>query len=306
MNNWSGMLAAPDPNGYDSEDEFIWKGPSSKITDTSLGAGLIEFEKTLKCLICQQFLVIPVSPKDCGHTFCSECIRSAITASMKIRQKADCPQCRGAIDARTLIPNTGLAAVVSKFKDVRKGLHSNLISKKAADDDVDQQQQQKKGAKKQTSKQQKKAKGSEEPARASTRTRRATQSSQEYDYDDDGGDDHDDGGGGRDDDADFVDLSGASPQQPPQPQHHQHHQQQQQSASLPWRAPPYYHGMKKKGLVELCAKDFLSTKGSDTDLTSRHTLFMTLYRAEYDCKGEMMIGGGRGQRTVREIAEEVG
>lgn len=48
------------------------------------------------------------------------------------------------------------------------------------------------------------------------------------------------------------------------------------------KPPAYYHNIKRKRLVQMCAVVGLNTSGKDEELKERHLLFTTLYNAECD------------------------
>ena len=117
-----------DSSSHDDDDEYIWTtGP---LQGDTVGSGIKEIENTLKCLICQGWLNAPVSPKRCGHTFCSLCIRSAITQRQSKGGNVHpiCPICRDPIDQRDLVPNRSMADLVDKFRGLRGVLRDRIVA----------------------------------------------------------------------------------------------------------------------------------------------------------------------------------
>ncbi|KAL0042822.1 hypothetical protein WJX79_000884 [Trebouxia sp. C0005] len=71
-----------------------------------------QLDSTASCSICNDFYDTPlVLP--CGHSFCSNCIRSYISHQ---QGQARCPQCRAVCDERDLRPNTALRDLASQDK----------------------------------------------------------------------------------------------------------------------------------------------------------------------------------------------
>ena len=85
---------------------------------------LRDFETSLRCGICGDFYVMPVSFRACSHAFCSDCARRALPVMEK------CPQCREPGRESDLVPNKALEVAVQCFKAVRAELLDAIVSKK--------------------------------------------------------------------------------------------------------------------------------------------------------------------------------
>lgn len=85
------------------------------------------FEKSFRCGICQDLFEAPVSVAECGHTFCSYCIRSNLefqmsSASRALDNSSTCPVCRGPASTSTLVCQRVLQEAVESFKSLRGAL----------------------------------------------------------------------------------------------------------------------------------------------------------------------------------------
>ena len=84
---------------------------------------LRDFETSLRCGICGDFYVMPVSFRACSHAFCSDCARRALPVMEK------CPQCREPGRESDLVPNKALELAVQCFKAVRAELLDAIVAK---------------------------------------------------------------------------------------------------------------------------------------------------------------------------------
>ncbi|QIW98892.1 hypothetical protein AMS68_004410 [Peltaster fructicola] len=75
-------------------------------------AGLSSLENALHCQICKEFFDTPMITS-CSHTFCSKCIRTALSTD------GCCPACRTQDQASKLRNNWQLQEVVATFVDAR-------------------------------------------------------------------------------------------------------------------------------------------------------------------------------------------
>ena len=96
----------------DDDTELAW--PTRPLRD---------FETSLRCGICGDFYVMPVSFRACSHAFCSDCARRALPVMEK------CPQCREPGRESDLVPNKALEVAVQCFKAVRAELLDAIVSK---------------------------------------------------------------------------------------------------------------------------------------------------------------------------------
>lgn len=71
-------------------------------------------ESSLRCEVCKEFYSNPVITT-CSHTFCSLCVRRAISADGK------CPACKAACQADKLLPNFAVREVVARWAEAREG-----------------------------------------------------------------------------------------------------------------------------------------------------------------------------------------
>ncbi|KAF2273033.1 DNA repair protein rad18 [Westerdykella ornata] len=70
-------------------------------------------ESSLRCEVCKEFYSNPVITT-CSHTFCSLCVRRAISVDGK------CPACKAACQADRLVPNFALREVVGRWVEARE------------------------------------------------------------------------------------------------------------------------------------------------------------------------------------------
>jgi RING-type zinc-finger len=118
------------------DDETVWTCAPFDDND-GFQRQLRDWERSLRCAICGEFLAAPVSLQTCGHTFCSECIRWRIKTEIQSQtRKATCPVCRtslGSGDAhRALVPNRALEAVIGPYQALRDELKQRLMRAAAA------------------------------------------------------------------------------------------------------------------------------------------------------------------------------
>lgn len=104
---------------YDS-DGYDWP-------DTKLGKQLTNLEETLLCPICQGLFNNP-QILNCGHSFCSLCIRKHFDKNLNRTTSDVCPACREKAETADLKVNRNLSTFVASFKSMRKDLLNVLNS----------------------------------------------------------------------------------------------------------------------------------------------------------------------------------
>lgn len=76
---------------------------------------LREMDNSLRCPICSEYIHTAMSLA-CGHTFCSECIRSFLDCAMHSTSKApSCPKCRAPSDPTHLRKEADFDVTVRSF-----------------------------------------------------------------------------------------------------------------------------------------------------------------------------------------------
>lgn len=116
------------------DDEQVWMG----AVPAPLGESLSDWERHLRCTICKEFYVHPTTLLPCGHSFCSECIRTFLARQRANKLKQDgcsCPVCRAPVDkdpSKSLVHNPTLVALGNAFASARPHLLRTLRSNKAA------------------------------------------------------------------------------------------------------------------------------------------------------------------------------
>ncbi len=95
--------------------------------ESVLGQKFDSFEQNLMCPICQGHYNNP-QILNCGHSYCSICIRKHFDKTLNRTSSDICPSCREKADSADLKVNRTLASIVSSFKKLRKELHSTLTA----------------------------------------------------------------------------------------------------------------------------------------------------------------------------------
>ncbi|EJF62641.1 hypothetical protein DICSQDRAFT_126359 [Dichomitus squalens LYAD-421 SS1] len=85
---------------------------STDFPDDTTTPGLRAFDDALRCSICRDFYDAPVS-LNCGHTFCSACIRSALP------EQPQCPTCRKPATEVHLRKNVAMETAVQAWQAAR-------------------------------------------------------------------------------------------------------------------------------------------------------------------------------------------
>lgn len=88
-------------------------GEITDPSDFSLES-LRKLDSTFRCTICKEFFEAPVSLTQCGHSFCSLCIRNSLPS------KPECPLCKKAAKESHLVRNVMFAEAVEAWCKSRK------------------------------------------------------------------------------------------------------------------------------------------------------------------------------------------
>eukprot|EP00594_Rhizosolenia_setigera_P012008 CAMPEP_0178971950 /NCGR_PEP_ID=MMETSP0789-20121207/20658_1 /TAXON_ID=3005 /ORGANISM="Rhizosolenia setigera, Strain CCMP 1694" /LENGTH=557 /DNA_ID=CAMNT_0020659175 /DNA_START=41 /DNA_END=1710 /DNA_ORIENTATION=- len=241
-------------------DSLEWIEPPFS-SSSHLHKGLCEFEKSLRCPICQSFYDVPVliNTRECNHTFCSECIRKSFRdngrKNAKGSSKVVCPVCKKEACESKLVFNRQIDEAVGHWKNLREDLTCSLAAAVtgAASESIND--------------------GKDDECNAdvksecvATRPRRnnAVKSYSEEEIDEG---------------SPFPSQSSLQPTSSSQ------NTQKTSNINKPLlkRKPSTrYHKMKRKKLVELCENEGLWTTGTDDELKERHKNFVLRYNAECD------------------------
>jgi hypothetical protein len=76
--------------------------------ESLLGKRMNDFEEYLRCPCCSEFFDNPNSLQ-CGHVYCSECIRKHFDPLINSTTHDSCPNCRVKADAAQLRPDKAMA-----------------------------------------------------------------------------------------------------------------------------------------------------------------------------------------------------
>ncbi|KAJ2736437.1 E3 ubiquitin-protein ligase rad18 [Coemansia sp. BCRC 34962] len=79
-----------------------------------------ELDQLLRCPVCKEYFTTAMVTANCGHTFCSLCVRRCLT------QETKCPSCRAPLTESELNPNRLIDSVVHIFKSGRSQLLAEL------------------------------------------------------------------------------------------------------------------------------------------------------------------------------------
>ncbi|KAJ2821457.1 E3 ubiquitin-protein ligase rad18, partial [Coemansia sp. 'formosensis'] len=85
-----------------------------------------DLDQLLRCPVCKEYFTTAMVTANCGHTFCSLCVRRCLT------QETKCPSCRGPLTESELNPNRLIDSVVHTFKSGRLRLLTELMTAKQA------------------------------------------------------------------------------------------------------------------------------------------------------------------------------
>jgi hypothetical protein len=243
--------AFDEANSLDGPENWIEPPLSASST---LHKSLVHLDQSLRCEICSEFFKLPVSLLPCHHTFCNCCIRESFKTVMKgatgLKKTATCPKCGVAVDTsgadfqKCFVPNHALERVVDYFQTLRGDLKKQLTECAETNNSSDNSNN-------------KKRKASTDPTATET-----VPSASDSSCNDD------------DDDEDYnYDASQTFDARKPAA-----------ARKIRSKKPrPVYTSYKSlKKLRELCAKEGLSSTGTEKELVARHQAFITLYNAECD------------------------
>jgi hypothetical protein len=101
--------------GEDGDDDGEWAWPSTLPMAQA-------FDLELRCVLCKNIFENAVVLK-CGHSFCSACIREALTSQSS---KENCPRCRAKADVDDIRPNFSLEGAVRCFREIRPVLLASV------------------------------------------------------------------------------------------------------------------------------------------------------------------------------------
>jgi len=238
------------------DGEDMWVSPPHFSSNNALHSGLKDLEHSLRCLICREFMTAPVSIVPCQHAFCSECIRKHFTQGMRsLKRQAFCPVCLDQVKDtpphfnKSLQSNRSMELVILKFQALRANLKGAL--------------QQNSSNENATSTMNDASNVAAAPG-DNSETSRLRRSKRTNYAEDDNNDDEAIPEPPAEAAVAVGDTATAAPVQ-------------RKKMVL-----PQYSRLKKKQLREICAKEGLSTSGSDDELKKRHEGFVSLYNSECD------------------------
>lgn len=218
-----------------------------------------DLDKTFRCVICTSLFDKAVTIKDCGHTYCSVCIRNHWVASRNgvHRQERTCPFCKEVVSQdvdKALVMNRNLQEGVKIFKQMLLKTHKESSSQKQETED-----------------------SSSSSLSSSCRKRRRRTaavrklSNKDVDYDEDVDVDDNDYDDERDNDED-EDID--DDEEEKEKDQELHIQKTMNSRNL--------GRMKKNDLRKLCKEYNLPSNGNDEELKNRFRTFQSMWNAEVD------------------------
>ncbi|ORX74583.1 hypothetical protein DL89DRAFT_264422 [Linderina pennispora] len=95
----------------DIEDPTDWPAEFAHLRET---------DQLLRCPICKEYLDTAMASANCGHTFCSLCVRRCLS------QKTQCPMCHDQLTESDLQPSRLIDSLVKSFKQGRRQLLDTL------------------------------------------------------------------------------------------------------------------------------------------------------------------------------------
>ncbi|KAJ2162283.1 E3 ubiquitin-protein ligase rad18 [Coemansia sp. RSA 552] len=110
--------------GFALEDPTDWPAEYGRLR---------ELDQLLRCPICKEFFSTAMVAIDCGHTFCSLCVRRCLA------QETICPSCRAPLTESDLHPNRLIDSILGAFKGGRPQLLATLTKEPATDGSADRQ-----------------------------------------------------------------------------------------------------------------------------------------------------------------------
>ncbi len=127
--DWFGVLATLPPSltASSSSSSSTSKGNSSSSSGAALPlpSSLRELDQSLRCELCYDLFVAPVSFRACGHAFCSACIRQHVNQPQA--KGKFCPKCRQtkASDGE-LVPQPSIESATFAWRRTREALMSHF------------------------------------------------------------------------------------------------------------------------------------------------------------------------------------
>jgi hypothetical protein len=92
---------------------------------TTLGKELNIFEENLRCPCCGEFFNNPVS-LNCGHVYCSECIRKHLDSVINNNTSNSCPSCKLPSQMSHIRPDRSMAILIEAYILLRPKLMVNV------------------------------------------------------------------------------------------------------------------------------------------------------------------------------------
>jgi hypothetical protein len=205
-----------------------------------------DLDKTLRCVICTSLFDKAVTIKDCGHTYCSVCIRNHWVTSRNgvHRQVKKCPTCRQEVSQdvdKALVMNRNIQEGVKIFKQMLLKTHESSSQKQETEDSPS---------------------SSSSSSSPSCRKRRRRTN---VDYDEDVHEDDYEDERYNDEDEDI--------------------EEEEEDQELPIQKTMDSRNlgrMKKNDLRKLCKEYNLPSNGNDEELKTRFRSFQSMWNAEVD------------------------
>ncbi len=93
---------------------------TTHIIDEEIPSDLAALDESLRCTLCGDHFhaAVTIADPECGHSFCSECIRNTFCAQMKsTKRERKCPACRCLVVKESiLVPNRAIQEAVVAFQ----------------------------------------------------------------------------------------------------------------------------------------------------------------------------------------------
>ena len=219
-----------------------------------------DLDKTLRCVICTSLFDKAVTIKDCGHTYCSVCIRNHWVTSRNgvHRQVKKCPTCRQEVSQdvdKALVMNRNIQEGVKIFKQMLLKTHKSSSQKQETKDSPSS------------------SSSSSSCRKKRRRTVAVRKLSNNVNYDEDANEDadEDDYEDERDNDEDEDDNI--------------EEEEEEEDQELPIQKTMDSRNlgrMKKNDLRKLCKEYDLPSNGNDEELKNRFRSFQSMWNAEVD------------------------
>lgn len=118
--------------------------PMTRHSVDDIPPELEALDETLRCKLCsEQFhAAVSISSPECGHSFCSECIRNAFHAQLSsLKREMKCPICRYLVKSpnldKILVPNRTLQEAVLAFQQMLLTVRSAKSRRNSVDNNID-------------------------------------------------------------------------------------------------------------------------------------------------------------------------